>query len=155
VKRIVILGRGGASKSTLAQQLGGILGVSVTELDKIFWRPGPQPTPELEWAQIQNRVVTADRWIIDGDLGPYDAHLAVRLAAADTIIILDFPLWRCIWRTLNRSCETREYWRWIYHYRRNSLPTISRAIAIHAKRADVHTLRNSGHIQGFLAAARN
>lgn len=65
VKRVVILGRGGAGKSTLAQQLGGILGTPVTELDSIFWKPGPQPTSEPEWAQTQNRLVTSDRWIID------------------------------------------------------------------------------------------
>jgi adenylate kinase family enzyme len=155
VKRVVILGRGGAGKSTLAYQLGGILGTPVIELDSIFWKPGPQPTPQSEWAQIQNRLVTSDRWIIDGDLGPYDTHLALRLSAADTIVILNFPLWRCIWRTLLRSRETREYWRWVYHYRRNSLPTITHAIATNAKDADVHTLHNPNEVRRFLEMARN
>ena len=55
-------------------------------MDSIFSRPGPIPTPDPEWAQIQNRLVTSDRWIIDdGDLGPYDTNLALRLSAADTI----------------------------------------------------------------------
>jgi adenylate kinase family enzyme len=137
VKRIVILGRGGAGKSTLAQELGRILSIPVTELDILFWKPGPQATPKPEWAQIQRRLVTPDRWIVDGDLGPYDTDLALRLSAADTIVILDFPLWRCIWRSLRRSHETREYWCWVYRYRRNSLPTLTQAITIHAQHADV------------------
>jgi hypothetical protein len=42
----------------------------VTELDSIFWEPGRLPTPEPEWAQILSRILTSDRCIIDGDLGP-------------------------------------------------------------------------------------
>jgi adenylate kinase family enzyme len=68
VKRIVFLDRGGVGRSTLGQQLGGILGTLVTELDSMFWKPGPRPTPEPEWARIQNRLVTPDRWIIDTPL---------------------------------------------------------------------------------------
>lgn len=155
MKRIVVLGRGGAGKSTLAQQLGAILGAHVTELDSVFWRPGPQPIAESQWTRIQNRLVAKDRWIIDGDLGPYDAHLARRLRAADTVVILDFPLWRCIWRTLRRSHETSEYWRWVYHYRRNSLPSIMDMIATHAEHADVLILHSPNEVRRFLDAARN
>jgi predicted kinase len=154
VKRIVILGRGGAGKSTLAQRLGQLLRTPVTELDSIFWKPGPTPTPDHEWEQIQHRILAEDRWIIDGDLGPYDAHLAMRLTAADTVAILDFPLWRCVWRTLRRSRETREYWHWVYHYRRKSLPAITYATAKHATHADVYTLRNPKQVQRFLDTAR-
>jgi adenylate kinase family enzyme len=152
VKLIAILGRAGAGKSTLAQQLGRILGIPVTELDSPFRKPGPQPTPEPEWAQIQHRLVTPDRWIVDGDLGPDDTDLTLRLSAADTIVILDFPLWRCIWRSLRRSHETREYWSWVYQYRRNSLPTLTQAITTHAQHADVHTLRNPDELHRFLDA---
>jgi hypothetical protein len=40
---------------------------------------------------IQEKLVAAEGWIMDGDLGPYDA-VEVRLRAADTIIFLDFSL---------------------------------------------------------------
>lgn len=40
MKRVVILGRGGAGKSTLAARLGEITGLPVIELDKSFWRAG-------------------------------------------------------------------------------------------------------------------
>jgi adenylate kinase family enzyme len=155
INRLVVLGRGGAGKSTLAQELSEITGAPAIELDSIFWKPGPQPTPHTEWAAIQNRLISSDRWILDGDLGPYDSNLAVRLSAADTIVILDFPFWRCTWRTLRRSRENREYWRWVYQYRRSSLPAIVDAIAKHADHAAVHILHNQTEVRRFLETVRD
>jgi adenylate kinase family enzyme len=150
VNRVVILGRGGAGKSVLAQQLSRQLDIPVTELDRLFWQPGPRPTPQPKWAELQRQLVARDRWIIDGDLGPYDTGLDLRLGAADTVIVLDFPLWRCIWRALRRSRETREFWLWVYRYRRDSLPKIREAIATHAAHATVHILRGPRQVRRLL-----
>jgi hypothetical protein len=98
VQRVAILGRGAAGKSVLAARLGQITGLPVIELDPLFWKPGPNATPPAEWAHTQSELVRAEAWIIDGDLGPYDTALGARLAAADTVIVLDFPLVRCAWR---------------------------------------------------------
>jgi adenylate kinase family enzyme len=151
VKRIAILGRGGAGKSALAQKLSRVLELPVVELDSVFWQPGPRPTPERDWVEIQPELVARDRWIIDGDLGRYDSGLELRLRAADTVVVLDFPLWRCVWRALRRSRETREFWVWVYRYRRDSLPVITKAIALHASHADVHILRNPRQMRRFVA----
>ena len=97
MERVVILGRGAAGKSTLATRLGRIIGLRVIELDKVFWQPGLVATPHDKWAHIQQKLVDQDRWIMDGDLGPYD-DVEVRLRAADTVILLDFSLIRCAWR---------------------------------------------------------
>jgi len=150
MQRVAILGRGGAGKSVLAQKLSKRLDLPLIELDGIFWRPGLRPTPEREWVEILRSLVARDRWIIDGDLGPYDTGLELRLRAADTIIVLDFPLWRCGWRASRRSRETREFWMWVYRYRRDSLPAISKAIAAHAPRATLHILRSPRHVARFL-----
>jgi adenylate kinase family enzyme len=154
VKRVAILGRGGAGKSVLAQKLSSILDLPVIELDSIFWQPGPRPTPEQEWAEIQRGLVARDRWIIDGDLGPYDTSLDLRLHAAETVIVLDFPLWRCVWHALRRSRETREFWAWVLRYRRDTLPTITTAVATYAQHVDVHVLRNPRQVRRFLGRFR-
>lgn len=150
MRRVVILGRGGAGKSTLAARLGATLALPVIELDKHFWAPDLTPTPQDQWAEIQRRLASGQRWVIDGDLGPYDV-LPVRLQAADTVIVLDFPLWRCAWRALRRSRENLAFWRWLFHYRRRSLPLIMSAIADHAGHAELHLLRNPHAIDQFLA----
>jgi adenylate kinase family enzyme len=154
VKRVAILGRGGAGKSVLAQKLSAMLDLPVIELDSIFWQPGPRPTPEQQWAEIQRELVARERWIIDGDLGPYDTGLRHRLNAAETVVVLDFPLWRCVWKALRRSRETREFWVWVLRYRRDTLPTITTAIAMHAQHADVHILRNPRQVRRFLGRFR-
>jgi adenylate kinase family enzyme len=153
MKRVAILGRGAAGKSVLATRLGQLTGLPVIELDRHFWKPGPNATPPAEWAHAQSELLRREAWIMDGDLGPYDTALGARLAAADTVIVLDFPLVRCAWRALRRSRERSDFWRWLLGYRRRSLPLIRRAIAAHAAAADVHVLSSPRAVRQFLARA--
>jgi adenylate kinase family enzyme len=53
MQRVVILGRGGAGKSTLARRLGSLTDMPVIELDRLFWRPGLAATPRDQWIEIQ------------------------------------------------------------------------------------------------------
>src|SRR4029077_13196322 len=99
MERVAIIGRGASGKSTLAVRLGEITGLPVIELDKIFWQPGLVATPRDHWATIQEKLVAEERWIMEGDLGPYDV-VEIRLRAADTILFLDFSLLRCAWRAI-------------------------------------------------------
>jgi adenylate kinase family enzyme len=149
VRRVVILGRGAAGKSLLAARLGEITGLPVIELDRLFWRPGLAATPREEWAELQRGLARGESWIMDGDLGPYD-ELSVRLAAADTVVILDFSLRRCAWRALRRSRERADFWRWVIGYRRRSLPLIMREIAAYAGSADVFVLKGPRAVRVFL-----
>lgn len=154
MRRVVILGRGGAGKSVLARQLSELTGIPAVELDGSFWRQGPVPVPEEEWLARHRDIIAGEQWIIDGDLGPYDVGLTSRLAAADTIILLDFGFARCAWRTLRRGREQAEYWRWVWSYRRRSLPRLRMAIAAHLPRAEVHVLRDPAMVRRFLAGVR-
>ena len=153
VQRVVILGRGAAGKSVLAARLGQITGLPVIELDRYFWKPGLNATPPAEWAHTQSELARRETWIMDGDLGRYDTGLGARLAAADTVIVLDFSLVRCAWRAVRRSRERGDFWRWLLGYRRRSLPLIRRAIADYAAAADVYTLTSPRAVRRFLAQA--
>lgn len=152
MRRVVILGRGGAGKSTLARRLGDIKGFPVIELDKVFWRSGLLPTPHDEWIRLQQKLVSEETWIMDGDLGPYDA-VEERLRAADTIVLLDFSLLRCVWRAFRRSRERADFWRWTLSWRRSSRPALVRAIALHAPTARLYTLRTPRAVARFIADA--
>lgn len=150
VRRVVILGRGGAGKSTLAVALGARTGLPVVELDSVFWRAGLTPTPADEWRRVQRELVARDAWILDGDLGPYDA-LDVRLARADTVVLLDFGLARCAWRALRRSRENLDFWRWLITYRRRERPRLLTAIREHAPGATLRVLRDPHAVAEFLS----
>lgn len=146
----MILGRGAAGKSTLAVRLGSITGLPVIELDKHFWRPDLTPAPPGEWAMIQRELAAHPRWIMDGDLGPYD-QVDIRLRAADTIILLDFGLVRCAWRAIRRSRERADFWRWVIGYRRRGLPALRAAIAEHGRAVTPHVFRHPRALRRFLS----
>lgn len=149
---VAIVGPGTAGKSTLAVSSGEVTGRPVVELDKLFWRAGLAATPPDRWAAIQRELVRHESWIMDGDPGLHDV-LDVRLQAADTVMFLDFPLLRCTWRSIRRSRETADFWRWLLTYRRRSRPLLLRAIAAHAGDADIHVLPTPRALRHFLTQA--
>jgi hypothetical protein len=151
VRRVLILGRGGAGKSALARQPGEMTGLPVTELDTLFWQPGLAAPDADWWAACQSELVRRDAWILDGDLGPQDSALDVRLRAADTIIVLNFTFLRCAWRTVLRGRERADYWRWVWSYRRHSLPRIMEAIQHDAPRATLYVLCHPALARSLLA----
>jgi adenylate kinase family enzyme len=150
MQRVVILGRGASGKSTLARRLGETMGLPVIELDKVFWEPGLVATPHEKWAVLQEKLAAEDKWVMDGDLGPYDV-VEVRLRRADTVIFLDFSLIRCAWRAFLRSRERADFWRWLLAYRSQSRPLLMHAIANHAANADLYVFRNPRALRCFVA----
>jgi adenylate kinase family enzyme len=149
MKRIVILGRGGAGKSTFARKLGETTGLPVVELDRHFWQPGLVPTPHARWTEIQRRLADQERWIMDGDLGKYD-ELSVRLLAADTVLILDFGIFVCLIRAIRRSKERMDFWWWLLTWRWIERPKIKKAIAEYASHADVRIFSRPAELERLL-----
>jgi adenylate kinase family enzyme len=152
VRRVVVLGRGGAGKSTFARRLGAATGLPVIELDRQFWQQGLRPLAPEQWSQVQSRLCAADRWIMDGDLGPYDL-LDVRLSRADTVVLLDFSLPRSVWRAARRGRERADFWRWVWSYRRRYRPALLAAVARTAPHAATHVLRGPRAARRFLDRA--
>jgi adenylate kinase family enzyme len=151
MERVVIVGPGASGKSTLATLLGAITGLPVVELDQVFWQPGLNARPRGQWLEIQTKLVAKEKWILDGDLGPYDA-IDVRLQAADTVIFLDFSLVRCVWRAVRRSRERLDFWLWLLTYPYKNRPFVKRAIRDHASQATLHVLRNPKTVSRFVSA---
>jgi adenylate kinase family enzyme len=149
MRRVVILGRGGSGKSILARQLGAITGLPVIQLDKVFWKPGLEATPRDEWIATQKELIAQAEWILDGDLGPYDA-VEVRLRAADTVLLLDFSFARCAWRARHRSRERIDFWRWVLLYRWQSRPLLMRAVGEHAPQAQLYVFRSPAALNRFI-----
>lgn len=101
---------------------------------------------------MQGELAEADRWIMDGDRGPYDV-LEVRLRRADTVL-LDYSFPRCAWQALLRSRENADFWRWVWSWRRKYRPLLLDAISAHAADAALHVLRNPRAAAQFVARVR-
>ena len=103
MERIMIIGCGGAGKSTLARQLGEITGLPVVHLDKLFWRPGWVSLTRVEFDVVHREAIAKEQWIIDGN---FDRTIPERLARCDTVIYLDFSRFACVMGVAKRILTT-------------------------------------------------
>ena len=60
MKKIAIIGCGGAGKSTLSRILSEILNIRVYHLDKLKWKSGWVSTPKDEWNYLVKDLVSKD-----------------------------------------------------------------------------------------------
>ena len=100
MERIVIIGCGGAGKSTLARQLGEKLNLPVVHLDQIWWAPGSWQHISREEFDAQVKAEMENpQWILDGN---FNRTLEPRLEKCDTVIYLDMPRLVCLTSWIGR-----------------------------------------------------
>ncbi|PIL21781.1 hypothetical protein P775_02075 [Puniceibacterium antarcticum] len=127
----MIVGQPGSGKSTLARRLGERTGLPVIHIDMIHWQSGWVERPKAQKVAMATEVEAGEAWIFEGGLSRTYDH---RLLRADTLIILDLPLWLRAWRVFRRTlrhygqtrpdlpegCPERfnlEFWKWIWDTR--------------------------------------
>jgi len=141
-RKILVLGCSGAGKSTLACALAGRLGLPLKNLDKLLWLPQWQLRDRIEADQDLEGLWREDTWVLDGVL---KRHLGGAIAAADTVIFLDYPRWLCLARVLKRVWTTRgqvradmapdcpeqwdgEFLAWIWKWKHTHRPAFVQAV---------------------------
>lgn len=168
MRKVVIIGAGGAGKSTFARRLGEITNLPVIHLDERYWQPGwVEPAPE-QWQAAVRDLVARDRWIMDGN---YGGTMDMRLAAADMVVFLDLPPWVSLPRVVRRwvahrgevrpgmapGCEERLSWEflmWILTYGRDRRPRILRKLRELPPTTEVVVLRSNREVRAFLNTVR-
>jgi adenylate kinase family enzyme len=167
VKKILVIGSGGAGKSTFARRLGERLRLEVIHLDAHHWRQGWVEPPKDEWRAVVEELLRRDAWVMDGN---YSGTLDARLAACDTVVFLDLPRAVCLWRVLKRlvmyrnrrrpdmaeGCHEQfdlEFFRWVWGYPDRSRPKVVRLLEEHEAARTVVRLRTSSEVESFLARA--
>ncbi len=141
-KRILIIGCGGAGKSTLAQKIGKAFSIPVIHLDKLYWLPGWVHRTNEDFECLLEIELKKSAWIIDGN---YQRTFAERLLYADFCIFLDIDTEICLKSAYARAEEyhgrTRpdmtegceeivrpDFEDWIRHYQENARPEMMRIL---------------------------
>lgn len=168
MRRIAVIGCGGSGKSTLARQLGATLEIPVHHLDHSYWKAGWVATPADEWASVHDDLCGKPTWILDGN---YGGTMDTRLRAAETVIFLDLPRWRCLWRAFRRyrqyrgqvrpelsdGCPERltgDYIKWIWTYRKTRRPRILQKLHCLESDKNVVILDSVKAVAAFLVGLR-
>lgn len=164
-QRWLVLGAGGAGKTTFARELSRLLGLPLVHLDRHFWRPGWEEPTDEEWDRQIVELSRREAWIMDGN---YSRTLAPRLERAQVAILLDPPTLQCLWGVIKRSmwlrerarpdlakgCEERfptpEFLRYVATYKWRSRPKVLRRVR-EAPHVTLHHLRSRREARAFLA----
>lgn len=169
MRKIIIIGSGGAGKSTFARKLGHKLNRKVYHLDALFWKPNWVGVSRDEQIKVQHTLVQEEEWIIDGN---YGGTMEIRLQAADTIIFLDIPRTICVFRVLKRMIQYRNktrpdmgegckeridihFLKWVWNYPKTKKPEILKNLNKLSGCKNVIILRSPKEVQQFLDKVGN
>lgn len=137
-RKVLIVGCGGAGKSTLAVDMGKRFGLPIVHLDKLWWLPNWQTRSEQEFDELLNGELVKDDWIIEGN---YLRTFKTRLKYADFCIFLDYDTELCVQSVYERAekykgvtrpdmtdgCTEQlddEFKNWISSFRKNVRPSM-------------------------------
>ena len=163
MKRVIIIGCGGAGKSTLARQLGALTGIPVIHLDKLFWKPGWVERTAEEFDPMVQEEMDKDTWIMDGN---FNRTMPQRVQRCDTVIYMDFSRMACLLGVLKRvlttygtvrpdmgeGCPERidlDFLKWVWNYNQNKRESNYRLLN-EATHAETIVLKNRRSVRRFL-----
>lgn len=165
MRKILVIGSGGAGKSTFAKRLSKILNIEVIHLDSLYWSTGWVETPKVEWKRMVEELITRDSWIMDGN---YSGTLDIRYEACDTVIFLDIARMICLWRLVKRAAKyqnvsrpdmadgcperlTPEFLAWVWRYKKRTRLKIVKLLEENPYKKKVIWLRSNAEVESFLA----
>jgi len=100
MQRVLIIGCSGSGKSTLARRLGQRTGLPIIHLDQEYFGPDWKEPRQTDWADTVMELAARESWLMDGN---FSGTFPIRMPRADTVIYLDQPTWRCLWRVTKRT----------------------------------------------------
>ncbi len=103
-QRVLVLGNGGAGKSTFARAMGERFSLPVVHLDRIWWLPGWVNRSREEFDALLARELDTPAWVMDGN---YERTLSWRLCYAEAAVFLDLSAEECLKSVRARAEEYR------------------------------------------------
>lgn len=163
MNRIILIGCGGAGKSTLSRKISEKLELPLYHLDRIFWNKGWVETPKDQFDEDVKELINKDKWIIDGN---YRRTLDMRVEKADTVIFINMPTYICIYRVIKRRLIYRnksrpdiaegcvegidfEFFLWILTYNRKIRPSVFKTLS-KCKNKNIIILNSKKEVNKFM-----
>jgi len=111
MNRIIILGRSGTGKTTLAKILAHKINAPYLHLDSIYWKKNWESLPKPLFNQtIRAYLKKHRRFVMDGNYTNTETFME-RLKLADTIILLDYPKQVALKGIINREQQYKHRYR--------------------------------------------
>ena len=110
MKKVIVIGCPGSGKSTISRELHNKTGIPLYHLDMMYWNADKTTVEKSVFLERLSAVLEKDEWIIDGN---YGSTMALRMAACDTVIFLDYPLEVCLDGIKERHGKSRSDMPWI------------------------------------------
>lgn len=167
MKKVLVIGCGGAGKSTLSRLLHEKTGIPLVHLDKLYWYGVWQHLDRDAFIKRIQPELERDSFIMDGN---FISSLPLRLRYADTVIMLDYSRVVCLFGAIRRICwnygKTREdmggecaekfdmeFLGWIWNFKRKTRPKIMTALE-EANGVKLVVLKNRAEARRFLESAQ-
>jgi len=100
----MVIGNAGGGKSTLSAAVARRHALPCHAIDHLQWQPGWRRVPDDALRTAHDALLRQDRWVIDG-YGPWFSVID-RLAACDTVILVDHPLRVHLWWAAKRQVKS-------------------------------------------------
>ncbi|AVX02795.1 hypothetical protein MXMO3_00247 [Maritalea myrionectae] len=160
-----MIGNAGGGKSRLSAAICAKHDLPNISIDHLQWQPGWVPTPSDQFAAAHHAALAQSRWLIDG-YGPW-ASVVERLNASDTIIFVDFPLWRHYWWATKRQIKsvfvgrpdgpegcpmlpiTFKLYKMMWHVHQKSRPRLLNELQKHAQTSRIIHIRSPKELNAF------
>ena len=165
--RVVVIGPSGSGKTRLSARLAGLLHVRHVEIDALWHGPNWESCGPEELHRRVSAATEGDDWVCDGTYHTVIGDLV--LERAETVVWLDLPVARVMWRLLRRSWVRKrdnvELWhgnreeKWLNQVRWLFWPAFKRAFENRRElparlgrhpQLQVHRLRSDAEVERFV-----
>jgi adenylate kinase family enzyme len=156
-ERILVIGCSGTGKSTLAQAIAKLRGLTYVSMDRdIFWLPGWKLRSREESIKLIKHAVAEPRWIIDGNS---PGTLPLRLPRTDIVVWRRPARYMALSGVFRRwlrfrgktrpemaaGCPERltaTFLRYIWNFESEEVPQFMEMLSLHERHVPVVTLRS-------------
>ncbi len=159
MQKVIVIGCPGGGKSTFSRKLSEKTGLPLYHLDLIYHKPDRTTVTREEFDARLGEILERQTWIIDGN---YNRTLERRIAAADTVFLLDLPTDVCLEGVKSRIGKPHpdlpwveesldgEFCEMIKNFRRDSLPRIYELLRQYERGRDTVIFRSHSEINEYL-----